>query len=104
METPEVLDTNLLIEGKTGLTTAFNIAEYPKAPEAEIEILWPTKEDHLTAIDIMVALLKDGTPLPAIDVLIAAVCINRGFKLMTKDNHFKAIASVRSDFKLNVLK
>ena len=104
METREVLDTNLLIEGKTGLTTAFNVIEYPKALESKGEILWPTREDHVAAISIMVDLLKAGTPIPAIDVLIAAVCINRGLKLLTKDNHFKAVTSVRSEFKLSVLK
>jgi len=104
METTEVLDTNLLIEGRTGLTTAFNVVEYPKALETKNEILWPTREDHVAAISIMVDLLKAGTPVPAIDVLIAAVCINRGLKLLTKDNHFKAIISVRSEFKLNLVK
>ena len=103
MESNEVLDTNLLIEGKTGLTTAFNLVEYPKALEAKNEILWPTREDHVAAISIMVDLLKAGTPIPAIDVLISAVCINRDLKLLTKDNHFKAVTSVRPALKLKIL-
>jgi len=104
METREVLDTTLLIEGKIGLTTAFNVVEYPKALESENDVLWPEREDHVTGIPIMVDLLKAGTPLPATDVLIAAVCIKRGFKLLTKDTHFKNMKSVRPSFKLQLLK
>jgi hypothetical protein len=104
MEAIEVVDTNLLIEGKTGVTTAFNVVEYPKALEANAEVLWPSREDYVTAIGIMIDLLKAGTPVPALDVLIASMCINRGFKLLTKDDHFNAIMSVRATFKLKVVK
>jgi hypothetical protein len=52
----------------------------------------------------MVDLLKSGTPVPAIDVMIAATCINRGHKLLTKDEHFNAIRAVRTTFKLAVVK
>lgn len=103
MEENEILDTSLLIEGKTGLTTAFNVVEYPKALEQKVEVVWPAKEDFMTAIGIMVDLLKSGTPVPALDVLIAAICVNRGFKLLTKDEHFRAIGSVRPAFRLSLV-
>lgn len=103
MEADEVLDTNLLMEGKTGLTTAFNVVEYPKALERGVEVLWPERRDFVTAIEIMVGLLRRGTPLPAIDVLIAAMCVNRGLTLATKDEHFEHIRAVRRDFDLRLL-
>ncbi len=36
----------------------------------------------------MVKLREVGKPVPAIDVLIAAICIRRDLKLLTKDKHF----------------
>ncbi len=104
MEATEVLDTNLLMEGRAGLTTAFNVVEYPKSLERNVEVLWPVREDFVAAIGIMIDLLNAGTPVPAVDVLVAAMCINRGFKLLTKDEHFAAIRSVRATFKLSVAK
>ena len=77
MEKDEVVDTNLLMEGKGKLTTIFNLIEYPKALERELEILWPKKEDFYKSIEIMNKLLKEGRPVPVIDVLIASMCINR---------------------------
>ena len=37
-------------------------------------------------------------------VLIAAVCTNRRLKLLTKDKDIKAIVSVRSELKVNLMK
>jgi len=102
MEAHEILDTNLLIEGKTGATTAFNIVEYPKALEGNVEVIWPNRPDFLTAVEIMVDLLKAGTPIPAIDVLIAAICLNRGLRLATSDRHFHHIKAIREGFDLHI--
>ncbi len=105
MEESSIIDTSLLIEGKTGLTTAFNAVEYPKALEREgIEVLWPVRDDFLAAIAIMVDLLHVGKPVPAIDVLIAATCLQRGLTLSTKDQHFEIIKSLRPQLKVNMLK
>jgi tRNA(fMet)-specific endonuclease VapC len=96
VETRKVLDTNLLIEGETGLTTIFNVIEYPKVLEksSNNEIIWPTRRDYLTAIGLMVSLMESGKLIPAIDVLICAVCLNRKFTLVTKDQHFNYVKSV----------
>lgn len=102
MDETEVIDTNLLIEGRVGLTTAFNIVEYPKALEKKIEVLWPVKADFLTATEIMIDLMKSRTPVPALDILVAAICLNRRFKLATKDEHFKVIKAVRQDLNLSL--
>jgi len=42
--------------------------------------------------------MKIGKPIPAIDIIIAAVALNRNMKLVTTDNHFAAIQKIRSDF------
>ncbi len=81
MEENKIYDTNLLIEGKVKRTTIFNIIEFPKALERDLEIIFPTKEEYLKAIEIMLALLKMGKPIPAIDTLIAAMCIKRDLTL-----------------------
>ncbi|MBL7117267.1 MAG: type II toxin-antitoxin system VapC family toxin [Candidatus Syntrophoarchaeum sp.] len=42
--------------------------------------------------------MKIGKPIPAIDIIIAAVALNRNMKLVTTDNHFAAIQKIRSGF------
>ena len=100
METHKVLDTNLLIDGKTGLTTVLNVIEYPKSIQKDNEIIWPTRDDYVVAIEIMVALLDSGKPIPAVDVLVAAMCLNRKLTLVTKDRHFSYVKLVREEFSL----
>jgi len=40
--------------------------------------------------------VKRGTPVPAVDAVVAAVAINRELTLFTKDRHFEWI---KEDFK-----
>ncbi len=98
----EVLDTNLLIEGRRGLTTIFSIIEYPPASRGS-RILFPKREDFLKSIEIMVKLREIGKPVPAVDVLIAAICIRRDLKLLTKDKHFLHIKEVEPEFRVEVV-
>jgi hypothetical protein len=106
-----VYDTNRLINylktGKTslkGLTTIFNIIEFPKALELkELDVIYPTIDDYNESLRISVALLKKGKPLPTIDILIATICIRRDLTLCTFDQHFINIKSVRNDFKLKLI-
>jgi tRNA(fMet)-specific endonuclease VapC len=105
-----VYDTNQLINclknGKTclkGLTTIFNIIEFPKALELmDLDVIYPTIDDYNESLKISVALLKKGKPLPTIHVLIAAICLRRDLALCTFDQHFIKIKSVRNDFKLKL--
>jgi tRNA(fMet)-specific endonuclease VapC len=105
-----VYDTNQLINylktSKTslkGLTTIFNIIEFPKALELkDLDVIYPTIDDYNESLKISVALLKKGKPLPTIDVLIAAICLRRDLTLCTLDQHFINIKSVRNDFKLRL--
>jgi predicted nucleic acid-binding protein len=44
-----------------------------------------------------------GKPLPAVDVLIASVCVRRGLVLVTADEHFRHVKSVRKEFKVKMI-
>ena len=106
-----VYDTNLLINhlkadksSFIGLTTIFNVIEFPKALELkELDVIFPAIDDYNEGLKISVALLKKGKPLPAIDILIAAMCIRRDLTLCTQDQHFTNVKSVRNDFKLKLV-
>jgi len=99
---------NLLKSGKQtadGFTTVFNAIEFPKALSLkELGVIYPTVEDYDEALRISASLLGVGKPLPAVDVLIASVCIRRGLLLRTADEHFRYIKSVRKEFKVEVTK
>ena len=107
-----VYDTNQLIDflkkGKvnvTGFTTIINVVEFPKALEfEELTVIYPTLEDYDESVDISLALLRKGNPLPAADILIAAMCVRRNLVLCTSDTHFTRIESVRKGFKLELAK
>ena len=107
-----VYDTNQLIDalkqGKldlAGFTTVFSVIEFPKALEFEqMTVIYPNLEDYQESLEISSALLQRGNPLPAIDILIAAVCLRRDLTLKTRDSHFAAVKKVRRDFKLELKK
>ncbi len=98
---------NLLRSGKhaaKGFTTILNIVEFPKALDLkELGIIYPTVEDYDEALKIAASLLRIGKPMPAIDILIAALCLRRGLLLLTADVHFKNIKSIRNEFKVRLL-
>ncbi|HDI86403.1 MAG TPA: type II toxin-antitoxin system VapC family toxin [Candidatus Korarchaeota archaeon] len=98
----EVLDTNLLIEGRRGLTTIFNVIEYPPALKGS-RILFPRKEDLMRALSISVRLRAVGKPVPAVDMVIAAMRLNRDIGLVTKNRHFLAIKEVEPDLRLELV-
>jgi len=98
-----VLDTSAVIERvKRGeeireYVTAVTIAEFPPLLEyAKFhgEVLYPTREDVDLAIELQMKLRARGKPKPFSDLLIAAICINRGEELVTKDTDFEDIAEV----------
>ncbi|AEK74021.1 hypothetical protein GQS_10640 [Thermococcus sp. 4557] len=90
-------DTNVLIDavksGKTlnGYTTVLNIVEFPRALELGLTGITPSLEDYLLAIKISQAMVKKGTPVPAVDAIVAAVAMNRELTLITRDKHFEWI-------------
>jgi predicted nucleic acid-binding protein len=107
-----VYDTNQLISflrsGKhsvKGFTTILNIIEFPKALDLkELAVIYPTLDDYDESLKISAALLRKGSPLPAVDILVASICIRRDLRLCTLDKHFMNIKSVRTAFKLELIK
>jgi len=105
-----VYDTNKLIDAAkkgnldlTGVTTVLNVVEFPKALEFEnLIVLYPNVDDYQESLEIAVDLLQKGTPIPAVDIMVAAMCINRNYTFSTRDAHFTVIKALRSKFKLEL--
>ena len=75
-------------------TTILNLIEFPKGVELEgFRILYPTKEDYDKSLVWSAELLKRGTPVPAVDLVISATSVRLGLQLVTRDRHFKEIKS-----------
>lgn len=85
-----------------GHTTIFNLIEFPKALELDLNVLYPSKSDYNLALKISTELLKIGKPIPAVDVIISAIAINNGLKILTKDKHFLFIKEVVREFEVVV--
>lgn len=100
----QLYDTNVLIESMRGgvskldgSTTSLNLIEFPKGATIEgLKVIVPGKGDFDTAYRMAVLLLKEGTPVPAVDVVIAAVALNRNLTLCTADRHFEAIRKINN--------
>ena len=87
-----------------GFTTILNIIEFPKALQIRgLNIIYPTHSDYKLAIEIMKDLLKEGKPVPAIDILVAAIAINNELTLRTRDRHFTAVKAVRRELKVEII-
>ncbi|MGB7000456.1 MAG: type II toxin-antitoxin system VapC family toxin [Halobacteriota archaeon] len=82
----------------TGYTTILNVVEFQKLLELALTVIYPSKSDYNLAIKLSKDLLKIGKPIPAIDIIIAVVALNRNMKLVATDNHFAAIQKIRSGF------
>ncbi len=99
-----LFDTSALIElykrrtkRPKGYTTILNIVEFPKALEIkDLMVIYPNPDDYKLAIVIAKNLLKAGKPVPAIDIVIAAIAVNRRMRLLTKNRHFQLIKEVEN--------
>lgn len=98
-----ILDTNVLIRRvKAEIEISDNITgitqvEYPPILEYQKfygKVVYPIEADIDLASSIQMKLRKAGTPESAQDIIIAAICINRGETLVTTDEDFKEIAKV----------
>jgi len=101
VEENKVLDTSVLISGASGITTIFNIIEYPPAYE-KCNVIWPKREDYVKALAIASKLRKAGKPVGAIDIIIASICINRTLALVSKDEDFTLIKEIEPSLKLEL--
>ncbi len=82
------------VELVPGAISVLTVVEYPPATTRALRILYPSKQDCATAIRWQVALRKRGTPLPAVDLIIAATAFNNGLTLVTLDKHFRLLKEV----------
>ncbi len=102
-------DTNILIDAKRnqsplfGFTTILNIIEFPKALENDgLNVLQPGSNDYEVALELSIKLLEVGTPVPAVDVIVAAMCLKRNLVLHTSDRHFKEVKAIAKTLKLRL--
>lgn len=94
METEEILDTSVVFDAKEGIITIFTLIEHPPCGERFFDILFPETKDYVIAVEIARKLRKKGTPVGAIDILIAAIAVNRSLVVRTSDGDFKHIQAV----------
>ncbi|HYA77802.1 MAG TPA: PIN domain-containing protein [Verrucomicrobiae bacterium] len=79
--------------------------EFPRALDLkELAVIYPTIDDYEESLDVSIALLKKGTPLQAVDIMIAVMCIRRNLTLSTKDNDFASVKKIRGNFRLEIVK
>ncbi len=92
MEEKKILDTSVVIEGSQGPISIFSTIEYPPCSLQSI--------DYLKGVEIAQKLRQRGKPVGAIDILLAAMCLNRSAKLITKDADFRLIKDVEKELQL----
>jgi len=103
-----VLDTCVVIEmirKGTEITddiTVVTLVEFPPILEYagfKGRVIMPSAEDYFTAYRLQRKLRQLGKPKSFSDLLIAAICINRGDELVTRDEDFLDISAI-SELKL----
>jgi len=67
-------------------------------------VIYPVFEDFEEALEISQDLLRKGTPLQAVDLMTAAICIRRNLTLSTRDKDFANVKKVRSIFRFELAK
>ena len=104
----KLYDTNVIIEAVKsgeklrGYTTILNVVEFPKATTLDLTVITPSLNDYLLSIEISQAMVERGTPVPAVDMIVAAVALNRELTLVSRDKHFLFIREVYQDLKLQL--
>ncbi|BAD86184.1 predicted nucleic acid-binding protein, containing PIN domain [Thermococcus kodakarensis KOD1] len=98
-----VIDTNIVIRRvKAGEEireniTEVTVVEYPPVityRKFHGEVLLITRRSIATAVELQRRLRKIGRPKQFADIMIAAICITNGEKLITHDSDFKDIREV----------
>ena len=101
-DTSKLIESYKKNEAVRGYTTILNLIEFPKALEMNLKVLYPSKSDCNEALKISVELQKLGKPIPAVDLLIAAIALNNSLTLITRDEHFTIIKQVRKDLNISL--
>jgi hypothetical protein len=101
-DTSKLIDIYMRKEPAYGYTTILNLIEFPKALELNVRVIYPSRSDYNLALKLSTELLRKGKPVPAVDSTIAAIALNRGLRVITKDRHFLTIKEVERDLKVSV--
>ncbi|MEK6963854.1 MAG: PIN domain-containing protein [Nanoarchaeota archaeon] len=100
METNEILDTSVAIDRKEGVVTIFTFIEHTPSSKKGFEAEIPRYSDYQRAIRLAEQLRAKGTPVGAMDIIIAAMCLNRSATVVTKDKDFDVIKKVVPELKV----
>ncbi|MBI4163563.1 MAG: PIN domain-containing protein [Candidatus Aenigmarchaeota archaeon] len=103
MEENQILDTSVAIEKEEGTITLFTVIEYPPSTTKLFQIIIPEGLDYLKAVEVATKLRAIGKPIGAIDIIIAAMCLNRSAKLVTKDSDFKYVKEAYPEFNFELI-
>ena len=57
----------------------------------DVATLWPDDATTHMFADLFSELRRAGTPIPLNDLWIAALCVQHGLPLLTRDRHFESI-------------
>ena len=57
-----------------------------------VELVVPTRDDHLHAAEVRNRCRRHGVQLGTVDALLAALCIDRGYLMLTADEDFHRAA------------
>jgi len=100
-DSSELIELRETDDQAEGYTTILNLIEFPKGVESEqLKILYPTKEDYDKSLVWSAQMLRRGTPVPAVDLVICAISVRLGLQLVTRDRHFKEIKSAVTELNL----
>jgi predicted nucleic acid-binding protein len=69
-----------------------------------LTVIYPVFEDYEEALEISQDLLRKGTPLQAVDLMTAAICVRRNLTLSTRDQDFANVKRVRNNFRFELAK
>ena len=94
------MDKKPLKEGFS-FATIFSIIEFPSAfSYTNLSVIYPSYEHYEKAFANDVLLRERGIPIPAIDILIGTIAIDKNLILVSDDSHFNFIKKMNSDLKL----
>jgi hypothetical protein len=75
-------------------TTILSVIEFPKILEKSFGIIYPRSTTYEIALMIAKKLLANGTPVNTVDIVVAAIAIEKAVPLVTNDRHFELIQGV----------
>ena len=93
-----VLPVIVLGEYRYGISQSRRKAEYSRWLAAllpQCRVMGLDEESSLHYAAIRLELKRTGTPIPANDAWIAALCRQHGLPLLSRDTHFDAVKGIR---------